>query len=97
MKIGYLEKSEKESILSANSASSTAGRNRYCFWVNLNPKFILINLYHKLMIAAKIGYIVSQLASYFDYLEVHFSFPSYSRHSLQLRTKWSLSFGGQCN
>ena len=41
VKIGYLEKSEKESILSANSASRTAGRNRYRFWVNLNPKFIL--------------------------------------------------------
>ena len=76
MKIGCLEKSEKESILLASSASRTAGRNRYRFWVNLNPKFILIKLCYNPMIVAKIGYIVSLIASYFDDLEVHFSFRS---------------------
>ena len=76
MKIRYLEKSEKESILLANSVSRTSGRNRYRFWVNLNPKFILTNLCYNLMIVAKIGYIVSLIASYFDNLEVHISFRS---------------------
>ena len=73
MKIGYLGKSEKESILSANSASLTAGRNHYRFWVNLNPKFILTNLCYNPMIVVKIGYIVSLIAFYFNELEVHFS------------------------
>ena len=76
MKIGYLERSEKELILSANSASCTSGRNRYRLWVNLNPNFTLTNLCYNPMIVAKIGYIVSLIASYFDDLEVHFSFRS---------------------
>ena len=33
VKIGYLEKSEKESILSTNSASHTSGRNHH-FWIH---------------------------------------------------------------
>ena len=74
MKIGYLEISEEMPILLANSASCTAGRNHYRFWVNLNPKFILTNLCYDLMVVAKVRYIVSLVASYFADLEVQFYF-----------------------
>ena len=76
MKIGILKRSEKTSTLSANSESRTAGRNRHCFLVNLNPKFILMNVCYNPMVVAKIGYNISLVASYFANLEVCFYFHS---------------------
>ena len=76
MKIGYLGKSGKELILLASSATRTAGRNCYYFWVNLNSKYILTNLCYNPTVVAEVRYIVSLIASYFADLEVHFSFHS---------------------
>ena len=75
-RLGILQIGEKESILLANSTSRTAGRNHYCFWINLNPKYILTNLCYNLMVVTKVRYIVSLVAFYFANLVVQIYFCS---------------------